>query len=111
MHGYLLEWIATLTSPRQPRLGRVHTSQFSECVAKISDKSAGTAPVVIGLSLGGTLATIHSALAPEGVGGIVLLGAPLCFRPRASQSETPWFRWFPRTFPKRTRFQAPSCRI
>jgi polyhydroxyalkanoate synthase len=39
----------------------------------------------MGHSLGGTLAAIFGALAPETIRGLVLLGAPLCFQPDESQ--------------------------
>jgi polyhydroxyalkanoate synthase len=39
----------------------------------------------MGHSLGGTFAAIFGALAPETAGGLVLLGAPLCFRPGISR--------------------------
>jgi polyhydroxyalkanoate synthase subunit PhaC len=39
----------------------------------------------MGHSLGGTFAAIFGALAPEGARGLVLLGAPLCFRPGISR--------------------------
>jgi len=45
----------------------------------------GTKPFLIGHSLGGTLAAIFAASAPGGLRGLVLLGAPLCFRPATSQ--------------------------
>lgn len=57
---------------------------ISECVAKISGKASDTGPILIGHSLGGTLAAIYCALAPESVRGLVLLGAPLCFQPGTS---------------------------
>jgi polyhydroxyalkanoate synthase len=39
----------------------------------------------MGHSLGGTLAAIHAARDPEGLRGLVLLGAPLCFGSAVSQ--------------------------
>jgi len=39
----------------------------------------------MGHSLGGTVAAIYAAAAPKAIGGLVLLGAPLCFRAGESQ--------------------------
>jgi polyhydroxyalkanoate synthase len=41
-------------------------------------------PLLVGHSLGGTLAAIFAALAPRSIHGLVLLGAPLCFEPQTS---------------------------
>ena len=86
LHVFLLEWLPA--SRRSGNNGLVEYAQaISECVAKLSNETQGTKPFLIGHSLGGTLAAIYSALAPESVRGLVLLGAPLCF-----QADTSHFR-------------------
>lgn len=86
LHVFLLEWLPA--SRRSGNNGLVEYAQaISECVVKVSNETQGTKPFLIGHSLGGTLAAIYSALAPESVRGLVLLGAPLCF-----QSDTSRFR-------------------
>jgi polyhydroxyalkanoate synthase len=47
--------------------------------------SGGEEPFLMGHSLGGTLAAVHAALDLQGVRGLVLLGAPLCFQPGVSR--------------------------
>lgn len=80
----LLEWL-----PASPTTGNNGLTEYAEaigeCVAKISGESAGVKPFLIGHSLGGTLAAIFGALAPDSIRGLVLLGAPLCFRPETSR--------------------------
>src|SRR5262249_34010998 len=58
---------------------------ISDCVAKISGGATGKQPLLVGHSLGGTLAAIFSAWAPASVRGLILLGAPLCFEPATSR--------------------------
>jgi polyhydroxyalkanoate synthase subunit PhaC len=41
--------------------------------------------VLLGHSLGGTLAAIFAAFDPRAAAGLVLLGAPLCFREGTSR--------------------------
>ena len=59
---------------------------ITECVRAISTAvktlgsgGSGQRPVLMGHSLGGTLAAIYAAGAPEAAGGLILLSAPLCF--------------------------------
>ena len=86
LHVFLLEWLPA--SRRSGNNGLVEYAQaISECVAKVSNETQGTKPFLIGHSLGGTLAATYSALVPESVRGLVLLGAPLCF-----QADTSHFR-------------------
>jgi polyhydroxyalkanoate synthase len=83
LHVYLLEWI-----PPSPVGGNNGLDQYAlaiaDCIGKISDAVPTRKPVVIGHSLGGTLAAIFAALAPEKLGGLVLLSAPLCFHPETN---------------------------
>ncbi len=52
---------------------------------KISGEGEDRKPFLLGHSLGGTLAAIFGAMAPESIRGLVLLGAPLCFAPATSR--------------------------
>jgi polyhydroxyalkanoate synthase len=81
-HVYLLEWLPA--SPRTAAYGlEQYAEAIGECVSKVSNNASG--PILIGHSLGGTLAAIFSALASNSIGGLVLLGAPLCFHPATSR--------------------------
>ena len=84
LHVYLLEWAPEVVRTQNNGLDE-HAKAISECVARISGKTAGTRPFLIGHSLGGTLAAIFAALAPASIRGLILLGAPLCFKPASSQ--------------------------
>jgi poly[(R)-3-hydroxyalkanoate] polymerase subunit PhaC len=83
-HVFLLEWL-----PASRRSGNngleQYTSAIAECVAKVSDESEGAKPFLIGHSLGGTLAAMFAAMAPDTIRGLVLLSAPLCFQPATSR--------------------------
>jgi polyhydroxyalkanoate synthase subunit PhaC len=82
LHVYLLEWLPASRDTKGLGID-AYAEAISECVAVIS-RSAATKPFLIGHSLGGTLATVFGALAPERIRGLVLLGAPLCFAPASS---------------------------
>jgi polyhydroxyalkanoate synthase len=80
-HVYLLEWLPA--TPRTADYGFAqYTEAIGECVSKVSNNA--NEPILIGHSLGGTLAATFSALASNSIGGLVLLGAPLCFGPATS---------------------------
>ena len=80
----LLEWL-----PASRTSGAIGLAEYAEaigeCVAKISGESEDGKPFLLGHSLGGTLAAIFAAMAPEAVRGLVLIRAPLCFRPATSR--------------------------
>jgi polyhydroxyalkanoate synthase subunit PhaC len=81
---YLLEW-----TPPSPGNGNAGLAEYAdqaigEAVAKLA-RETGTRPFLMGHSLGGTFAAIFGALAPDTARGLVLLGAPLCFRPGISR--------------------------
>jgi polyhydroxyalkanoate synthase len=80
----LLEWLPASHDNASNGLDE-YAQAISECVGRVSDEPAGTKPFLIGHSLGGTLAAIFAAAAPQSIRGLVLLGAPLCFQPQTSQ--------------------------
>ena len=84
LHVHLLEWLPASRATGNNGLAE-YTEAIRECVAKISDERTGAKPFLVGHSLGGTLAAIFGALAPESIRGLVLLGAPLCFGPATSR--------------------------
>jgi polyhydroxyalkanoate synthase len=78
LHVYLLEWL-----PATQETCAVGLSECSQAIAAALAQIGmedGHLPVLLGHSLGGTLAGLHAAVNPESIGGLVLLGAPLCFR-------------------------------
>jgi len=81
---YLLEWEPASSLTGNNGINE-HAQAVFECVAKISEESRGARPFLIGHSLGGTLAAICGAVAPQSVRGLVLLSAPLCFEPGTSK--------------------------
>jgi polyhydroxyalkanoate synthase len=85
LHVWLLEWIAPEEGP--PPLGLDHYAYeaIGACVARIVEGPAGTKPVLIGHSLGGTFAAIYAAAEPRSVAGLVLLGAPVRFASESSR--------------------------
>lgn len=84
LHVYLLEWTAASRLTSDSGIDG-HVQAISDCVAKISELSSGNKPLMMGHSLGGTLAAIYAAGSPESIGCLVLLGAPLCFTAKTSQ--------------------------
>jgi polyhydroxyalkanoate synthase subunit PhaC len=83
IHIQLLEWM-----PASPNAGNNGLEEYllaiSEALAT-HKAAAGGKPYLIGHSLGGTLAAIYAAFLPQNISGLVLLGAPLCFKPLESQ--------------------------
>lgn len=84
LHVHLLEWLPASDRNQNNGLDE-YTEAISECVAKISSRTSGATPFLVGHSLGGTLAAIFTALAPARIRGLILLGAPLCFEPATSR--------------------------
>jgi polyhydroxyalkanoate synthase len=75
---YLLEWLPA--SEETCNAGLVECVQaISSALQTINSKSENCDPILMGHSLGGTLAAIHAAAAPASLAGLVLLGSPLCF--------------------------------
>jgi len=83
LHVYLLEWMPASSDIANNGLDE-YGQAISECIARITTEPRGATPFLVGHSLGGTLAAIFAALAPQSARGIVLLGAPLCFQPATS---------------------------
>jgi polyhydroxyalkanoate synthase len=79
LHVYLLEWL-----PASEETCNVGIAKCVEAISTASrivrDEAGGRKPILMGHSLGGTLAAIYAATASETVDGLVLLSAPLCFR-------------------------------
>ncbi len=84
LHIYLLEWLPASEATGNNGLAE-YAKALGECVAKISDGDVAARPFVAGHSLGGTLAAIFAAMAPASIPGLILLCAPLCFRPATSR--------------------------
>jgi polyhydroxyalkanoate synthase len=82
---YLLEWLSPASGQGSAGLDAYAGEAVSECLARAGRDAGGEQPFLMGHSLGGTLAAIHAALSPQGVRGLVLLGAPLCFQPGVSR--------------------------
>jgi polyhydroxyalkanoate synthase len=83
LRAYLLEWMPASRATSDSGLDE-YTLAISTCVEKVSRKSRGARPFLMGHSLGGTLAAIFGASAPASIRGLVLIGAPLSFEPQAS---------------------------
>jgi polyhydroxyalkanoate synthase subunit PhaC len=81
---YLLEWRSPSPADGNAGLAEYANQAVGEAAARLAEET-GTRPFLIGHSLGGTFAAIFAALAPEATMGLVLLGAPLCFRPGISR--------------------------
>jgi polyhydroxyalkanoate synthase len=81
-HVYLLEWLPASTRTADYGFEQ-YIEAIGDCVSKVSNNA--NKPILIGHSLGGTLAATFSALASDSIGGLVLLGAPLCFGPATSR--------------------------
>jgi len=80
LHVHLLEWL-----PASEKTCNVGIAECAEAIsAALHTVRVGAdnrKPILMGHSLGGTLAAIYAATASETVDALVLLGAPLCFRP------------------------------
>lgn len=76
---YLLEWLPA--SEETCNVGIAECVQaISAALEAITSGVENQKPILVGHSLGGTLAAIYAASAPGTVSGLVLLSAPLCFR-------------------------------
>jgi polyhydroxyalkanoate synthase len=77
---YLLEWMPPSRRDKDAGLADYATRSIGEAVATVVRQTGGKAPIVMGHSLGGTLAAIFAAFDPS-IRGLVLLSTPLCFAP------------------------------
>ncbi len=83
-HVHLLEWMPATRQTANTGLDEC-AHAIADCIADISSKTAGARPVLLGHSLGGTLAAIYAGWSPESIRGLVLLSAPVCFQPQESR--------------------------
>jgi len=103
LHVYLLEWMPASRRTANNGLDE-YTSAISDCVAAISRRASGAKSLLIGHSLGGTLAAIFSVWTPASVRGLVLLGAPLCFQADKSQFRDALVTLVPSDLPEEDTF-------
>ncbi|HTJ91431.1 MAG TPA: alpha/beta fold hydrolase, partial [Acidocella sp.] len=80
---YLLEWCPPHPAVRPEGLGFYGDLAIGACVTHVRARE-GAPPLLLGHSLGGTLAGIFACLHPKHIRGLVLLGAPLSFGPGSS---------------------------
>ena len=74
---HLLEWTAPSLND-EPMGFDEYVDAIADPVARVT-AAADAAPIVLGHSLGGTLAAIFAAYRAQRLAGLVLLSAPLCF--------------------------------
>ena len=96
---FLLEWTPPSRGNRNAGLADYAGQSIGEAVATITKASSGVQPFIMGHSLGGTLAAIFAALAPDSIRGLVLLGAPLCFEKGSSPLRDGIVSIVPNSFP------------
>ncbi|HKR89398.1 MAG TPA: alpha/beta fold hydrolase [Phenylobacterium sp.] len=75
---HLLEWTAPNIGD-EPICLDDYVEAISDAVNRVKATVGAAMPILLGHSLGGTLAAVFVALDPASVAGLVLLGAPLCF--------------------------------
>ncbi len=81
---FLLEWVAPAQAGGNYGLDEA-VAAVAACTDRVRKEKPGGEPFLIGHSLGGTLAAIAAAGRLEGIRGLALLGAPLCFEPGTSR--------------------------
>ena len=96
---YLLEWTPPSPANRNAGLADYAGQSIGDAAATIARAEGGKQPFVMGHSLGGTLAAIFAAFAPDSVRGLVLLGAPLCFEDGSSPLRDGIVSIVPSSFP------------
>lgn len=94
---YLLEW----TAPRaeSPGLADYIARFVGEAVAAVKRGVGKPRLFLMGHSLGGTLAAVFAAIAPESIRGIVLLASPLSFAEGSSRFRDGLVATVPSSFP------------
>lgn len=97
-HVHLLEW-----GPASLGTGNAGLEEYaqaiSQCVSSLNEGASAGRLLLTGHSLGGTLATIHAALAPESIRALLLLSAPLCFPPEGYHFRDALVSMFPTPLP------------
>jgi polyhydroxyalkanoate synthase len=85
LHGgarvYLIQWERPRTAEQDFGLAEYADQLILDCLDAIAVETDRPQAVLAGHSLGGTFAAIFSALHPERVRGLILLGAPVHFGP------------------------------
>jgi polyhydroxyalkanoate synthase len=76
---YLLEWLTPTQAEDEFGLADYAFRLPGLALEVVAAETGSAAPILAGHSLGGTFAAIVAALAPERVGGLVLVDAPLAF--------------------------------
>jgi len=77
---YMLEWAAPQAHHSNPGLADYAGRFIGEGLAHVAEITKRAKPVLIGHSLGGTLAAIYAAAHSSDLCGLLLLGAPLSFK-------------------------------
>lgn len=82
-HLHLIEWTPPKLGDESNGLDD-YVDAISQCLGIVAAGTADRAPILLGHSLGGTLAAIFAAYDSASPAGLVVLGAPLCFGAGAS---------------------------
>jgi polyhydroxyalkanoate synthase len=88
---FLLEWADPAGPSAEYGLSDYADRLLTEARRAAALSAGQDRAVLVGHSLGGTLAAIHAACRPEGVAALVLLEAPLIFDP-SIDAFAPWLR-------------------
>lgn len=78
LHVYLLEWMPASAETANVGLAE-YVRAIEAALAAVERGPEQPRPILMGHSLGGTLATIFAAKERPAIAGLVLLGVPLCF--------------------------------
>lgn len=96
---YLLEWTSPHGEDASVGLEDYVARFLGDAVDRVTREADGAQPFLMGHSLGGTLAAIFAAFAPQRVRGLVLLGSPLSFSPGSSRLRDALVAIVPASFP------------
>jgi polyhydroxyalkanoate synthase subunit PhaC len=88
---FLVEWVDPTGPAAEYGLADYADRLLTEARQAAALSAGAERAVLIGHSLGGTLAAIHAARRPDGVAALVLLEAPLIFDP-SIDAFAPWLR-------------------
>lgn len=103
LHVYLLEWVPAVAGAASRGIDD-YTRAIGESLAALAEIRSPKV-FLTGHSLGGTLACIYAATAPQTIRALVLLAGPLCFRPGVSRfrdalvSLVPQDLWDKKSYP------------